>query len=119
MSDRKLLDGIDFRAQRDNRRDLRTMRPALWVSLAIGLVSFLLAILQIYETTHLRSRLELTGMQVKAAEARATGLATKNQKLTEELTQANALIENLRRGPQTPLKSPARNGAASSRFAPR
>jgi hypothetical protein len=119
MSDQKLLDGIDFRVQRDNRRDLRTMRPALWVSLAVGFVSFLLAILQIYETTHLRSRLELTEMQVKTAEARATGLATKNQKLTEELSQANALIENLRRGPQAPLKSPARNGAASSRFAPR
>jgi hypothetical protein len=119
MSDQKLLDGIDFRVQRDNRRDLRTMRPALWVSLAVGLVSFLLAILQTYETTHLRSRLELTEMQLKTAEARATGLATKNQQLTEELTQANALIENLRRGPQAPLKSPARNGAASSRVAPR
>jgi hypothetical protein len=34
-------------------------------------------------------------MQVKAAEAKAADLATKNQKLIEELTQANILNENL------------------------
>jgi hypothetical protein len=115
MSDQKRLDSIDFRVQRHDRLDLRTMRPALWISLAIGLVSFVLAILQLYKTIDLRSRLKITEMQVKAAEAKAADLATKNQKLIEELTQANTLNENLRKGPPARPRSPARNGAASPR----
>jgi hypothetical protein len=119
MSDRKQLDSIDFKVQRHDRGDLRTMCPALWVSLAICLVSFLLAILQIYEAIDLRSRLKFTEMQVKTADAKAADLAAKNQKLIEELIQANTLNENLRNRPQAPPKSPSRNGAASSGLAPR
>lgn len=115
MSDQKRLDSIDFRVQRHDGLDLRTMRPALWISLAIGLVSFLLATLQIYKTIDLRSRLKVTEMQVKTAEAKATDLAGKNQKLTQELTQANTLNENLRKEAQARPKSPARSGVASPR----
>jgi hypothetical protein len=112
MNDQKRLDSIDFRVQRHDRRDLHTLRPALWVSLAIGLVSLLLATLQIYKTIDLRSQLKFTEMQVKAAEAKAADLAAKNQKLIEELTQANTLNENLRKRPQAAPKSSTRNGAA-------
>jgi hypothetical protein len=119
MSDPKWLDSIDFRVQGHGRRDLRAMRLELWISLAIALVSSLLAILQVYETIDVRSRLKITEMHVKAAEAKAADLTTKNQKLIEELTQANALIENLRKRPQAPPKSPARNRAAPPKLAPR
>jgi biopolymer transport protein ExbB/TolQ len=112
MSDLKQLDSIDFRVQRHGHRNSRT--PILWLSLTIGLVSVLLAILQTYETIDLRSRLKFMEMQVKAAEAKAADLATKNKKLIEELNQANALNENLRKRPQAPLKAPARK--ASSRL---
>ena len=100
MSDLKQSHSINFRVQRHARRNLRTMRPVLWVSLAIGFVSFILAILQTYETIDLRSRLKFMEMQVKAAEAKADDLATKNQKLIEELAQVNTLNENLRKRPQ-------------------
>ena len=115
MSDLKQLDSIDFRVQRHGRRDLRTMRPVLWVCLAIGFVGFLLAMLQTYETIDLRSRLKFMEMQVEAAESKAADLATENRKLIEELNQANSLNENLRKRPQAPLKArPARK--ASSRL---
>jgi hypothetical protein len=110
MSDPKRFDSIDFRVQSHGRRDLRTMRPELWVSLAIALVSSILAIFLIYETIDVRSRLKSTEMQVKLTEARAADLATKNRMLTEELAQARALIGSLRNRPQTPPKSPARKG---------
>ena len=113
MSDLKQLDNIDFRVQRHGRRNVRT--PVIWLSLAIGLVSFLLAILQTYETIDLRSRLKSMEMQVKAADAKAADLATKNKKLIEELTQVNALNESLRKRPQAPLKSPARNASSGLR----
>jgi biopolymer transport protein ExbB/TolQ len=115
MSDLRQSGSINFRVQRHGRRDLRAMRPVLWVSLAIGFVSFLLAIVQTYETIDLRSRLKFMEMQVKAAEARAADLATKNKKLIEELTQANALNENLRKRPQAPLKAPARKATSRLR----
>ena len=114
MSDIKQLDSIDFRVQRHGHRNFRT--PVLWVSLAIGLVSFLLAILQTYETIGLRARLKVMEMQVKTAEAKAADLATKNMKLIEELNQANALNENLRKRPQAPLKLKAPGRKTSSRL---
>jgi hypothetical protein len=113
MSDLKQLDSIDFRVQRHGRRDLRTMRPVLWVFLAIGFVGFLLAMLQTYETIDLRSRLKFMEMQVEAAESKAADLATENRKLIEELNQANSLNENLRKRPQAPLKAPPARKASS------
>ena len=115
MSDLKQLDSIDFRVQRHGRRDLRRMRPELWVSLAIALVSSILAILQVYETIDLRSRLKSTEMQVKLTEAKAADLASQNGMLTKELSQANGLIESLQNRPQAPAKSSARNGRTSPR----
>jgi hypothetical protein len=111
MSDLKQLDSIDFRVQRHGRRDSRTMRPELWVSLAIAFVSSILAIVQVYETIDVRSRLESTEMQVKSTEAKAADLATKNRMLTVELTKANALIESLRNRPQAPPKSNVRKAS--------
>jgi hypothetical protein len=119
MSDPKWLDSIDFKVQRHGRRDLRMMHPELWVSLAIALVSSILALVQVYETIDVRSRLQSTEMQVKSTEARAADLATKNRMLTEELTQAKALIESLRNRPQTPPKSPARKGGGYYGLYPR
>ena len=117
MSDLKQLDSIDFRVQRHGRRDLRRMRPELWVSLAIALVSSILAILQVYETIDLRSRLTFSETQLQGEEAKVADLATKHQELIEELTQTNTLNENLRKRPQAPPKSPARK--ASSELAHR
>jgi hypothetical protein len=111
MSDPKWLDNIDFRVQRHGCRDLRMMRPELWVALAIAFVSSILAIVQVYETIDVRSRLKSTEMQVKLTEVRAADLATKNRMLTVELTKANALIENLRNRPQAPPKSSARKAS--------
>jgi hypothetical protein len=108
MSDPKWLDSIDFKVQRHDRHDLRTIRPELWVSLAISLVSSILAIFLIYETIDLRSRLKFSETELQAEEAKVADLATKNRVLTEELTQARALIGSLRNRPQTPPKSPAR-----------
>jgi hypothetical protein len=117
MSDPKWLDSIDFKVQRHDRHDLRTIRPELWVSLAIALVSSILAIFLIYETIDLRSRLKFSETQLHAEEAKVADLATKNQRLIDELTQANTLNENLRKRPQPPPKSPARK--TSSRLAHR
>ena len=111
MSDPKWLDSIDFKVQRHDSHDLRTMRPELWVSLAIALVSSILAIFLVYETIDVRSRLRATEMQVKSTEAKAADLATKNRLLTVELTQAKALIESLRNRPQAPPKSTARKAS--------
>jgi hypothetical protein len=111
MGDPKWLDNIDFRVQRHGRRDLRMMRPELWVALAIALVSSILAIVQVYETIDVRSQLKSTEMQVKSTEAKAADLATKNRLLTVELTQAKALIESLRNRPQAPPKPTARKAS--------
>ena len=113
MSDPKLSDGIDFKVQRHGRRDLRRMHPELWVSLAIALVSSILAILQAYETIDLRSRLKSAEMQVKSTEAKVADLATKNRMLSEGLSQASAFIESLQNRPQVPAKSSARKGGRS------
>jgi hypothetical protein len=111
MSDPKWLDNIDFRVQRRGRHDLRMMRPELLVSLAIALVSSILAIFLIYETIDVRSQLKSTEMQVKSTEAKAADLATKNRLLTVELTQAKALIESLRNRTQAPPKPNARKAS--------
>jgi hypothetical protein len=111
MSDLRQLDSIDFRVQRHGRRDSRRMRPEVWVSLAIALVSSILAILQVYETIDLRSRLKSAEMQVKSTEAKAADLANKNRMLSEGLKRANTLIESLQNRPQAPPKSPTRKGS--------
>jgi hypothetical protein len=111
MSDPKWLDSIDFKVQHHGCRDLRMMRPELWVALAIALVSSILAIVQVYETIDVRSRLKSAEMQIKSAETKAADLATKDRKLSEELTKANALIQGLRNRPQAPPKSTARKAS--------
>jgi hypothetical protein len=118
MSDPKWLDSIDFKVQRHDRRDLRMVRPELWVALAIALVSSILAIVQVFETIDIRSRLKSTEMQVKSTEAKAADLATKNRMLSDGLKRANTLIESLQKRPQAPPKSRARKGDRSYELYP-
>jgi hypothetical protein len=118
MGDLKQLGSIDFKVQRHARRDLRGMHPVVWLSLAIALVSSILAALQVYETIDLRSRLKSTEMRVRSIEAKTADLATKNLVLSEGLTRANALIERLQNRPQAPPKPPARKGSRFYEFYP-